>query len=68
MYDDIARGTRCKFETNRPRAVLFEGPPGELMSGLVLTVPNPFFFSCLFFVLHCSFMLEPTWYGYNIAQ
>ena len=28
VYDDIARGTRCKFETNRPRAVLFEGPPG----------------------------------------
>ena len=32
VYDDIARGTRCKFETNRPRAVLFEGPPGELLS------------------------------------
>jgi hypothetical protein len=31
VYDDIARGTRCKFETNRPRAVLFEGPPGELL-------------------------------------
>lgn len=30
VYDDIARGTRCKFETNRPRAVLFEGPPGLL--------------------------------------
>ncbi|CAL9774356.1 unnamed protein product [Musa acuminata subsp. burmannicoides] len=28
IYDEIARGTRCKFETNRPRAVLFEGPPG----------------------------------------
>lgn len=28
VYDDIARGTRRKFETNRPRAVLFEGPPG----------------------------------------
>uniref|UniRef100_A0A0D9VKU2 AAA+ ATPase domain-containing protein n=1 Tax=Leersia perrieri TaxID=77586 RepID=A0A0D9VKU2_9ORYZ len=28
VYDEIARGTRCKFETNRPRAVLFEGPPG----------------------------------------
>lgn len=29
-YDDIARGTRRKFESNRPRAVLFEGPPGAL--------------------------------------
>lgn len=29
VYDKIARGTRCRFETNRPRAVLFEGPPGE---------------------------------------
>ncbi|CAL9060242.1 unnamed protein product [Musa banksii] len=28
VYDEVARGTRCKFETNRPRAVLFEGPPG----------------------------------------
>ena len=28
VYDDIARGTRCKFESNRPKAVLFEGPPG----------------------------------------
>ncbi|CAK7351513.1 unnamed protein product [Dovyalis caffra] len=28
VYDDIARGTRCKFESNRPRALLFEGPPG----------------------------------------
>uniref|UniRef100_A0A0E0CR94 AAA+ ATPase domain-containing protein n=1 Tax=Oryza meridionalis TaxID=40149 RepID=A0A0E0CR94_9ORYZ len=28
VYDEIARATRCKFETNRPRAVLFEGPPG----------------------------------------
>ncbi|KAB5560361.1 hypothetical protein DKX38_005318 [Salix brachista] len=30
VYDDIARGTRRKFESNRPRAVLFEGPPGSL--------------------------------------
>ncbi|GJR12922.1 hypothetical protein Tco_0795574 [Tanacetum coccineum] len=29
VYDKIARGTRCKFETNRPRAVLFEGPPED---------------------------------------
>lgn len=28
VYDNIARGTRHKFESNRPRAVLFEGPPG----------------------------------------
>lgn len=28
IYDSITRGTRCKFESNRPRAVLFEGPPG----------------------------------------
>lgn len=30
IYDNIARGTRHKFESNRPRAVLFEGPPGLL--------------------------------------
>lgn len=28
MYADIARGTRKQFASNRPRAVLFEGPPG----------------------------------------
>ncbi|KAL5729839.1 hypothetical protein ACHQM5_002735 [Ranunculus cassubicifolius] len=27
IYDDIAKGTRRKYESNRPRAVLFEGPP-----------------------------------------
>ncbi|KAJ1280976.1 hypothetical protein BS78_04G273500 [Paspalum vaginatum] len=36
VYDDIARGTRCKFETNRPRAVLFEGPPGKTSSARVI--------------------------------
>lgn len=29
VYDEIARETRIKYETNRPRAVLFEGPPGS---------------------------------------
>lgn len=28
VFDNIARGTRRKFESNRPRAILFEGPPG----------------------------------------
>jgi len=28
VYDRIARGTRKRFQTSRPRAVLFEGPPG----------------------------------------
>lgn len=28
LYDQIARNTRCRYESNRPRAVLFEGPPG----------------------------------------
>ncbi|MBU1499342.1 ATP-binding protein [Patescibacteria group bacterium] len=28
IYDEIARGTRKKYETNRPRSVLFSGPPG----------------------------------------
>lgn len=28
VYDEIARGTRKKYETNRPRSVLFSGPPG----------------------------------------
>lgn len=28
VYDMIARNTRERFETNRPKAILFEGPPG----------------------------------------
>ena len=28
VYNEIAKGTRQHYSTNRPRAVLFEGPPG----------------------------------------
>ncbi len=28
VYDSIAKITRQKFESNRPKAILFEGPPG----------------------------------------
>lgn len=28
IFDQITRETRVKFEPNRPRAILFEGPPG----------------------------------------
>lgn len=28
IYDEITTATRVKFEQNRPKAVLFEGPPG----------------------------------------
>jgi hypothetical protein len=28
LYDAVARCTRRTFETNRPRAILFDGPPG----------------------------------------
>jgi len=28
IYDEITKGTRMKEEPNRPKAVLFEGPPG----------------------------------------
>ncbi|MFO0515240.1 MAG: AAA family ATPase, partial [bacterium] len=28
IYDEITKNTRVKFETNRPKAILFEGPPG----------------------------------------
>ena len=37
VYDNIARGTRRKFESNRPRAILFEGPPG--IEAFVYSVP-----------------------------
>lgn len=28
VYDKIAQGTRHTYASNKPRAVLFEGPPG----------------------------------------
>jgi ATP-dependent 26S proteasome regulatory subunit len=28
IFDEITQGTRVKVEPNRPKAVLFEGPPG----------------------------------------
>ena len=28
VYDKITQATRMKFETNRPKCILFEGPPG----------------------------------------
>ncbi|XP_041023305.1 calmodulin-interacting protein 111 isoform X1 [Juglans microcarpa x Juglans regia] len=55
VYDDIARGTRHKFESNKPRAVLFEGPPGTGKTSCAHIIANqagvPLFYVPLEFVL-----------------
>lgn len=28
IYDQISQNTRMKFKSNKPKAILFEGPPG----------------------------------------
>ncbi|KAF5728896.1 P-loop containing nucleoside triphosphate hydrolases superfamily protein isoform 1 [Tripterygium wilfordii] len=48
VYDDIARGTRRKFESNRPRAILFEGPPGTGKTSSARVIANQSGFPLLY--------------------
>ncbi|KAI3701000.1 hypothetical protein L2E82_45641 [Cichorium intybus] len=54
VYDEISRGTRCKFETNRPHAVLFEGPPGTGKTSSARVIANEAVILCKLPFILCS--------------
>lgn len=60
VYDHIARGTRCKFETNRPRAVLFEGPPGTGKTSSARVIANQAGIPLVYVPLE---VISSKWYG-----
>ncbi|XP_074270187.1 uncharacterized protein LOC141593129 [Silene latifolia] len=60
VYDEIARGTRHKFESNRPRAVLFEGPPGTGKTASARVIANQAGFPLLYLPLDA---VVSKWYG-----
>ncbi|KAH9609607.1 hypothetical protein KSS87_014079 [Heliosperma pusillum] len=60
VYDEIARGTRHKFESARPRAVLFEGPPGTGKTACARVMANQAGIPLLYLPLEA---IMSRWYG-----
>ncbi|XP_074270188.1 uncharacterized protein LOC141593130 [Silene latifolia] len=60
VYNEIARGTREKFESNRPRAVLFEGPPGTGKTASARVIANQAGIPLLYLPLEA---IMSKWYG-----
>ena len=65
VYDQVAKGTRTKFSPNRPRAILFVGPPGTGKTTSARVIASQAAVPLVYFPLE---VLVSKWYGESEKQ